>query len=106
MSYIRAKSNVDPAPPVPEAGEAKTPTDAVAGPQEVQQAQDSYPRIVEEHHVLGPEGEDEIEAIDDQGRRWYHLRPDPRGRADVLGINRTWWTVLAIVLLVIVFLPW
>jgi hypothetical protein len=104
MSYIRAKSKVNPALPAPEAGETQTPTDAAAGPPE--QAQDSYPRIVEEHHVVGPEGEDEIEAVDDQGRRWYHLRPDPRGRADVLGINRTWWTVMAIVLLVIVLLPW
>jgi hypothetical protein len=41
------------------------------------------------------------------GRRWYHLRPEPRNRADVLGVNRTWWTALWIVLiLVIVFLPW
>jgi hypothetical protein len=39
-------------------------------------------------------------------RRWYHLRPVPRGRADVIGVNRTWWTVLWIVLIVLIFLPW
>jgi hypothetical protein len=70
------------------------------------EVQNDDPRLVEERHVLGPHGEDEIEATDDQGRRWYHLRPEPRGRADMLGINYTWWTVVSILLLVIVFLPW
>ena len=39
-------------------------------------------------------------------RRWYHLRHAPRGRADVMGVNRMWWTVLCIVLIVLIFLPW
>jgi len=39
-------------------------------------------------------------------RRWYHLRPAPRGRADVMGVNRVWWTVLWIVLIVLILLPW
>lgn len=39
-------------------------------------------------------------------RRWYHFRPAPRGRADVMGVNRVWWTVLWIVLIVLIFLPW
>ena len=32
-------------------------------------------------------GEDEIEAIDGRGRRWYHLRPEPRRRTDVTGLQ-------------------
>jgi hypothetical protein len=27
------------------------------------------------------------------GRRWYHLRPEPRGRADFIGFNYTWWLI-------------
>lgn len=54
----------------------------------------------------GPRGEDEIEAVDARGRRWYHLRPEPRTRADLMGFNQTWWTVLAIILCVSVIFPW
>jgi hypothetical protein len=32
-------------------------------------------------------GEDEIEAIDGRGRRWYHLRPEPRRRTDLTGLQ-------------------
>jgi hypothetical protein len=49
--------------------------------------------IVEEHHIVGADGEDEIEGTDDRGRQWYALRPEPRGRADLMGFNRTWWLV-------------
>ena len=66
---------------------------------------DRKPRILEEHHIDGPRGEDEIEAIDDRGRRWYRLRPDPRRRADLMGFNHTWWTVLAMVLIVSLIFP-
>ncbi len=52
-----------------------------------------HPRLIEEHHVVGPHGEDELEATDERGRRWYHVRPDPRYRADVFGFNWTWWLV-------------
>jgi hypothetical protein len=76
-----------------------TPTPAAGAPPEASQA-----RIVEEHHVTGASGEDEIEAIDDRGRRWYHVRPAPRYRADVLGFNYSWWLVLIVAL--VVFLPW
>jgi hypothetical protein len=62
------------------------------------------PRIVDEHHITGPQGEDEIEAVDDQGRRWYHPRPEPRTRADMLGFNYTWWLILLFV--VFAFVPW
>ena len=66
---------------------------------------DRHPRIIEEHHVIGPHGEDEIEATDERGRRWYHLRPEPRRRADLIGFNFTWWAVIW-VLLLFILLPW
>jgi hypothetical protein len=66
-------------------------------------------RIVEEHHIAGPHGEDEIEAIDDRRRRWHHLRPQPRRRTDLMGFNSAWWMALGwlVVILLIVFpFPW
>jgi hypothetical protein len=66
-------------------------------------------RTVEEHHIVGPRGEDEIEAIDDRGRRWHHFRPDPRRRSDLMGFNSTLWMALGwlIVILLLVFpFPW
>jgi len=65
-----------------------------------------HPRLVEEHHIVGPRGEDEIEATDEGGRRWYHLRPEPRRRADLIGFNYTWWLVIWVLFILIVFLPW
>ncbi len=61
-----------------------------------------HPRLAEEHHIVGPHGEDEIEATDERGRRWYHLRPEPRRRADLIGFNYTWWLVIWVLL----FLRW
>jgi hypothetical protein len=43
---------------------------------------------------VGPSDDDEIEAKDDGGRRWYHPRPQPRRRRDLMGFNSTWWMVL------------
>jgi hypothetical protein len=66
-------------------------------------------RIVEEHHQAGPHGEDEIEAIDDRGRRWYQVRPQPRRRSDLMGFNSAWWMALGwlVVILLLVFpFPW
>ncbi len=41
----------------------------------------------------------------DRGRRWYHPRPQPRCRADVMGFNYRFW--LACILLIVIFvLPW
>ena len=63
-------------------------------------------RIVEAHHI---HGEDEIETIDDRGRRWHHLRPQPRRRTDLMGFNSTLWMALGwlIVILLLVFpFPW
>ena len=38
------------------------------------------------------------------GRRWYHLRPQPRRRTDLMGFNSTLWMALAwlIVILLLV----
>jgi hypothetical protein len=66
-------------------------------------------RSIEEHHIAGPHGEDEIEAVDDRGRRWYHLRPEPRRRSDLMGFNSTWWMVvvwLIVIVLVVSPFPW
>jgi hypothetical protein len=63
------------------------------------------PRLVEEHHIVGPDGEDQIEATDDRGRRWYHLRPEPRSRYDFIGFNYTWWLIW-IVFIFLIFFPW
>jgi hypothetical protein len=44
-----------------------------------------------------------------RGRRWYHLRPEPRHRADLMGFNSTLWMVVVwlIVIVVAVFpFPW
>jgi hypothetical protein len=64
-----------------------------------------HPRLIEEHHIVGPGGEDQIEATDERGRRWYHLRPDPRSRYDFVGFNYTWWLIW-IVFIFIIFIPW
>ncbi len=63
-------------------------------------------RIIEEQHIAGSHGEDEIGAVDDRGRRWYHPRPEPPRRTDFMGFNRTWWMVLLwIVVIVLVVYP-
>jgi hypothetical protein len=64
-----------------------------------------HPRLIEEHHIEGPHGEDQIEATDERGRRWYHLRPDPRSRYDFIGFNYTWWLIW-ILFIFIIFAPW
>ncbi len=70
-----------------------------------EQSDTDHPRLIEEHHVVGPHGEDELEATDERGRRWYHLRPDPRRRAGFIGFNYTWWLIW-LAFIIIVFLPW
>ena len=40
-------------------------------------------------------------------RRWYHLRPQPRQRTDLLGFNSTWWMVAVwLVVIVLVVYPY
>jgi hypothetical protein len=66
-------------------------------------------RSVEERHVVGPNAEDEIDPVDDRGRRWYHLRPEPRRRTDFMGFNSTWWMSvvwLIVIVLVVSPFPW
>jgi hypothetical protein len=43
---------------------------------------------------------DAQEAVDG-GRRWYHLRPEPRRRSDLMGFNSTWWMVLIWALIIV-----
>ena len=45
-------------------------------------------------------GHDKAQASHDRARRWYHLRPNPRGDADLMGFNWSWWTVLLVILLI------
>ena len=66
-------------------------------------------RMSKEHHIAGPHGEDEMDAIDGRGRRWYRLRPKPRRRTDLFGFNSTWWMALGwviVLLLVVSPFPW
>jgi len=58
------------------------------------------PRTVEERHIVGPNGADEIEPVDDLGRRWHDPRSGPRGAGDVQGGCVPW------VIGVILFGPW
>jgi hypothetical protein len=79
-----------------------TPVNATPGTDQ-EPPEPEHTRVVEEDHIVGPDGEDEIEGTDDRGRRWYDLRPEPHSRADVIGFNRTWWLVFIIIIAV---LPW
>jgi hypothetical protein len=59
--------------------------------------------------TAGLPGKDEIEADADRGRRWNHVRPQPRRRTDVMGFNSTLWMALGwlIVIVLLVFpFPW
>jgi len=76
-SVINGKNiTVDPpagsAEPLP-AGEPPAAYRFSSGDAPSERSEADRPRIVEEHHIVGPHGEDEIEAVDDQGRHWYHL---------------------------------
>jgi hypothetical protein len=44
-----------------------------------------------------------------RGRRWYHLRPKPRRRGDLMGFNSMLWMVVVWLLVVVVAVfpfPW
>jgi hypothetical protein len=73
---------------------------------ETERSKPQQARIVEEHHSTGPNGEDEIVATDDRGRRWYDVRPDRRARGDLMGFNRTWWVACVVFLVVLAIFPW
>ena len=71
------------------------------------QAQAGNARVIEGQDHAGPEREDEIDPTEDRGRRWYHLRPKPRGRTDLWGFNSTWWMALGWTLLIFFAIsPW
>jgi hypothetical protein len=58
-------------------------------------------RTIEERDLAGPPREDEMEATDDRGRRWYRLRPNPRRSTDLWGFNSTWWMALGWVIVIL-----
>lgn len=58
---------------------------------------DSPPRIVEEHHFVDSYGQDEIEAVDDLGRRWFSFRPRQPRSYDLVGFGLFWWTALLLI---------
>ena len=40
------------------------------------------------------------------GRRWYHLRPEPRRRTDLMGFSSTLWMAVGwLVVIVVIFFP-
>jgi len=92
------------ADPVP-VGEARATDRSLSDDQLIGRSESTYPRIVQVHYVAGLHGEDEFRATDDRGRRWFHLRPERRIRADLMGFNYTWWLV-TIALLIIAIVPW
>jgi hypothetical protein len=104
MFHSRSNSEINPAEPASTSDESRTAQTGALRPRDL--VADSKPRIVEKRQTARPPGGSEIEAIDDRGRRWYQLRPDPRRRADLIGLNHTWSTVLAIVLIVSLTFPW
>jgi hypothetical protein len=66
-------------------------------------------RVAEEHQIAGLRGEHRAEATDERRRRWYHLRPEPRRRSDLMGFNSTWWMAVGwvVVILVVAYpFPW
>jgi hypothetical protein len=73
---------------------------------QVPRAQAADARITEDQDLADPDGEDEIDATADRGRRWYRLRPEPARRTDFMGFNSTWWMALGwLVLLIVVAFP-
>ncbi len=102
MAYAPSDPRSRPREPMPASARPATNKYASDDPLPEDSAAE-HPRIIEEHHVVGPHGEDQIEATDEQGRRWYHVRPDPRYRADVFGFNWTWWIVIWVVFILLMW---
>jgi hypothetical protein len=45
-------------------------------------------------------------AIGNRGRRWHHLRPQPRRRTDLMGFNSMWWMAAVwTIVIVVAFFP-
>jgi hypothetical protein len=50
-----------------------------------------------------------IDNTHEGGRRWYHLRPQPRRRTDLMGVSSTVWMALGWILIIALALlpyPW
>jgi hypothetical protein len=65
--------------------------------------------IIDDHPIAGRHDEDQIDASDRGGRRWYDLRPKPRRRSDLMGFNSTWWMAVVWVIAILVLaspFPW
>jgi hypothetical protein len=62
-------------------------------------------QIAEAHNTTDPPGEDDNPGTNSRGRRWYHPRPEPPRRTDLMGFNSTLWMALGwlILILLIVF---
>jgi len=63
-------------------------------------------RSIEERNFAGSHVEHAVEAANDGGRRWYHLRPEPRRRTDVMGLNTTWWALFWLIVILVLVEPW
>ena len=73
---------------------------------QARQAGRGHTRIIEAPNLADPDDQGEIEGTDDRGRRWYHLRPEPRRRTDIMGFNSTWWmAVVWLIVIVLVVFP-
>jgi hypothetical protein len=53
-----------------------------------------------------PNREDTNGGSHSRGRRWYHARPTPRRRTDIMGFNSTLWMALGwLILILLVIFP-
>jgi hypothetical protein len=103
MAYTPTDRSI--AEPTPD-GESPVPDDYASSLPPPQGVGGDRPRLIEEHHIVGRYGEDELVATDERGRRWYHLRPQPRRRYDFVGFYYTWWLIFWVFLVFMIFLPW
>lgn len=67
---------------------------------------DAAPRIVEEHRIVGPYGEEEREVVDQYGRHFWSFRPHQPQRYDLFGYGWLWWLVLWIVIIGLIVWGW
>lgn len=75
-------------------------------PREPRRPREEEPRIVEEHPVVGPYGEEGREVIDEHGRRFWAFRPTSPRRYDAFGFGWFWWTILWIIIIGLIVWGW
>jgi hypothetical protein len=63
-------------------------------------------RIIGDRDLADPDGENQIDAIDAGGRRWYHLRPKPRRRTDFGPTRHGGWRWDGLLLILFALSPW